>query len=180
MLRDQSDLNSLGTRYNQISDIGVHDLAQALLTNQTLTHLDLFWNQIGHEGVHDLAQMLWTNQTLTHLNSDNHIGAEGAHDLAQALLTNQTLTHYQIDPGLMGDVIPTVNRHRQMIQQQRETAFRETLQDPTNRLSQWIDGYVIEEILSEVSDPIIKGGVAPPSPLVVRLCQGATPLSPTF
>ncbi|CAF1690183.1 unnamed protein product, partial [Adineta ricciae] len=69
---------------------GAGDLAKALLSNKTLTNLDLGYNRIGAQGAGDLANALLSNKTLTTLDlGGNEIGDQGAGDLANALLSNK-------------------------------------------------------------------------------------------
>jgi len=68
-------------------------LADALMSNRTLTSMNLGLNSIGNEGAEALADALKSNRTLTSMNlSRNSIGKEGAEALAEALKTNCTLT----------------------------------------------------------------------------------------
>ena len=64
-----------------------------LITNKTLTHLDLSQNELGIGHFQILAYALGTNTTLTALNlTDNELGNAGFESLAAALGKNATLT----------------------------------------------------------------------------------------
>ena len=62
---------------------------EALLTNKSLTFLDLTNNSIGNDGASELAKVLRRNQTITEMKLwGNPIGKSGAEALSQALKCN--------------------------------------------------------------------------------------------
>ncbi|CAF1067358.1 unnamed protein product, partial [Didymodactylos carnosus] len=92
-LMTNQTLTTLDLADNKISADGAKAIATALMTNQTLTTLDLGYNQISADEATAIAAALMTNQTLTTLNLwNNQISADGAKAIATALMTNQTLT----------------------------------------------------------------------------------------
>ena len=154
MLGLNHTLTKLNLHRACIRDQEAHDLADALCLNHTLTDLDLGDNQISNRGAQDLAHMLSVNRTLTHLDLNNNpIGVCGELFIVEGLQSNETLTHL----GIYGKhVIPWINQNRQRINQQRDKAFREVLQEPNNKLRNIIDHYVIEDILTMSQIPMMK------------------------
>jgi len=94
-LINNSTLKCLDLSFNQISDLGVRSLTEALLPNQncSLQILYLSKNMISDDGIKYLSEMLRTNHTLTDLwLSNNEIGNEGIKQLANVLAYhNKTL-----------------------------------------------------------------------------------------
>eukprot|EP01012_Entosiphon_sulcatum_P022744 TRINITY_DN27735_c0_g1_i1.p1 TRINITY_DN27735_c0_g1~~TRINITY_DN27735_c0_g1_i1.p1 ORF type:complete len:1123 (+),score=337.23 TRINITY_DN27735_c0_g1_i1:119-3487(+) len=69
-----------------LDDTSCRLLAIALLSNRTLTKLNVSNNKVGPEGARYLADMLEENTGLTELNlNNNHIGDDGARALSRAL-----------------------------------------------------------------------------------------------
>jgi len=91
-LLNNRTLELLSLWNNQVRDIGVQSLSNALSINRsTLKKLDLSQNDVTDEGARHLAQMLKTNKKLTHLTlSNNKIGDEGVQLLADALRNRNT------------------------------------------------------------------------------------------
>ena len=81
----------MGLGFNGIGDAGAQCLATALLTNTTLTSMDLSANHIGAAGAQALATALLTNTTLTSMNLVyNSIGDAAAQaDLFRFLARNK-------------------------------------------------------------------------------------------
>lgn len=76
----------------KVSDKGAKQLAQALQTNTSLTHLSLATNKISDEGGVELAKALESNSTLEVLwLPGNNMGDISAAHFAQSLHTNKTL-----------------------------------------------------------------------------------------
>ena len=90
-------LTHLNISANRIQDAGARALADCLRTNNALTHLDISANRIPDAGARELADCLRTNKTLKHLDiSDNYIQAAGARALADCLRANDALKHLDI------------------------------------------------------------------------------------
>jgi Ran GTPase-activating protein (RanGAP) involved in mRNA processing and transport len=89
-LYNNTTLTELYLSKNQISDIGVHSLAQTLsINNSTLKLLDLHSNNITDEGAEYLAEMLKINKTIIRLG----LGFNQISDQGVRLLTN-AITYY--------------------------------------------------------------------------------------
>ncbi|KAH3745642.1 Protein NLRC3 [Pelomyxa schiedti] len=79
-------------------------IAQALASNQSLTHLDLSRNLIGNEGVTVIAGALKSNNSLRHLNlHNNEIGNEGAIGIARGLASNKSLERLDLSNNQIGN-----------------------------------------------------------------------------
>ncbi len=87
-LYNNTTLIELYLSKNQISDIGVHALAQTLVVNSsTLKVLDLYSNNITDEGIEYLSDMLKINKTITRLGLGfNQITDHGIRLLANAII----------------------------------------------------------------------------------------------
>ena len=84
-LHQNTTLESLDLRNNQISDLGVQSLAVSIAQSSIRT-LNLESNEITAEGALYLSRMLRDSQTLTELYlSKNHLGDRGVELLAEAL-----------------------------------------------------------------------------------------------
>lgn len=82
----------------------VHELADALKRNNSLSSLDFSANDLNDEGVSRLAAALRTNRTLTELVlEENDIGDEGASQLADALARNKCLSSLDLGRNFIGD-----------------------------------------------------------------------------
>uniref|UniRef100_A0A669PJ74 Leucine rich repeat containing 74A n=1 Tax=Phasianus colchicus TaxID=9054 RepID=A0A669PJ74_PHACC len=81
---------------------GVKAIAIALVSNATVTHLELEDNHILAEGAICIAEMLRENCSLRELNiSNNHLDTEGAEAIASLLLENASYLHtLQLSGGL--------------------------------------------------------------------------------
>lgn len=94
-LKQNSTLKSLDLSYNQIGNLGLQELCQALTNNEksTLKILYLTRNHLTNEGISYLVQMLENNRTLKELwLSENEITDEGLEQLTKCLNEkNQTL-----------------------------------------------------------------------------------------
>jgi hypothetical protein len=88
---------------NSVGPLGTASISHSLLTNVTLTELNLWANNTGQEGAASMAHSLITNVTLTELNSrNNYIGPEGATSTTHSLLTNATLTKLNLGENNIG------------------------------------------------------------------------------
>ncbi|XP_009979937.1 PREDICTED: leucine-rich repeat-containing protein 74 [Tauraco erythrolophus] len=73
---------------------GVKAIATALVSNATITHLELEDNSILAEGAIYIAEMLRENSSLQELNiSNNHLDTAGAEAIASLLLDNVSYLH---------------------------------------------------------------------------------------
>ncbi|XP_005149032.1 leucine-rich repeat-containing protein 74A [Melopsittacus undulatus] len=73
---------------------GVKAIAIALMSNKTVTHLELEDNYMLAEGAICIAEMLQENSTLQELNiSNNHLDTAGAKAIANLLLDNVSFLH---------------------------------------------------------------------------------------
>ncbi|NWX51982.1 LR74A protein, partial [Steatornis caripensis] len=81
---------------------GVKAIAIALVSNATITHLELEDNSILAEGALCIAEMLRENSSLQELNiSNNHLDTAGAEAIASLLLGNTSYLHaLQLSGGL--------------------------------------------------------------------------------
>uniref|UniRef100_G1NJK2 Leucine rich repeat containing 74A n=1 Tax=Meleagris gallopavo TaxID=9103 RepID=G1NJK2_MELGA len=81
---------------------GVKAIAITLVSNATVTHLELEDNHILAEGAICIAEMLRENCSLRELNiSNNHLDTEGAEAIASLLLENASYLHtLQLSGGL--------------------------------------------------------------------------------
>lgn len=87
-------LESLDLRANQISDIGVQYLSYAVVYSQLKT-LNLESNDINAEGAQYLAQMIRDSRTLAELYlSKNHLGDRGI-ELIANVLSNTMVNHQE-------------------------------------------------------------------------------------
>ncbi len=94
-LYNNTTLESLDLRNNQISDIGVQFLSLAIVYSNIKT-LNLEANEITSEGAQYLAQMLKDSRTLAELYlSKNHLGDRGIELLANALSDDNRNTQEQ-------------------------------------------------------------------------------------
>ncbi|CAF1136696.1 unnamed protein product [Adineta ricciae] len=85
-LNNNSTLESIDLRNNQISDFGIQCLTAAIV-NSNIKTLNLESNQITHIGAQYLAQLLKENRTITELYlSKNHLGDRGIELIANALM----------------------------------------------------------------------------------------------
>ncbi|CAF2045134.1 unnamed protein product [Rotaria magnacalcarata] len=118
-LYNNTSLVELNLSNNQISDIGTHDLAQALsIDNQTLEWLDLDSNNITDEGAGYLADMLKTNTTIQMLSlGSNAIGDRGVRQLTSTITPdNKTLqclnlaSNKLITDACINDLIEMIQR----------------------------------------------------------------------
>ncbi|XP_066020593.1 protein NLRC5-like isoform X2 [Pocillopora verrucosa] len=97
-------LTHLNLKCAMVRDSGVDSLSEALSVNTALTHLYLNRNMIGASGASFLSRALSVNTTLAHLNlGRNEIGASGAASLSQALSVNSSLVYLNLDRNFLGD-----------------------------------------------------------------------------
>ncbi|XP_020604704.1 protein NLRC3-like [Orbicella faveolata] len=106
-LLSNGSLTTYGCSGKNVGDGGAESFAKVLVENKTLTELDLSNNKIGNRGACLIASALEENVTLKNLNlSKNRIGDEGAIALANALKVNKTLAELDMSNNKYGsDVI---------------------------------------------------------------------------
>jgi len=80
-------------------------LARLLLSNRTLTHLNLRNDGVCNHGAEAIGVVLQLNRTLTHLYSNSGwIQEQGAKALAEAISSNFTLTHLSLPDNWINDL----------------------------------------------------------------------------
>ena len=103
---NEGSLSSLNLAKKQLTDANIHQLADVICDNQTLTELDLSNNYVSNLGAQVLAEILRNNCTLTFLNiANNDISGLGAQALGKALSSNHTLLRL----NLLGNFIDSKN-----------------------------------------------------------------------
>ncbi|XP_041669686.1 leucine-rich repeat-containing protein 34 [Cheilinus undulatus] len=97
-LKNNRSVTALELRYNNITDGGIHDLADLLQEeSSSLKSLDLMFNDIQTDGAEVLAKILQGNSTLlSFCLSGNKIGNKGAMCLASMLQVNKTLKELEL------------------------------------------------------------------------------------
>ena len=130
---DLDEQGVLRLKRQELDDTDAQALAEALITNTTVTCLYLYNNQIGDEGAKALAEALHENKTLTDLYLGfNLIGNEGAEALAKMLETNTTLTTLNLegnnieDTTLLRRIESYLARNRKFAQQEAKIAELQT------------------------------------------------------
>ncbi|KAJ3275924.1 Leucine-rich repeat-containing protein 71 [Terramyces sp. JEL0728] len=92
-LGEESCLRTITLRGNNITDLGVKLISNALKANRNLVGLDLFENKIQKGGAEALSEALKVNSCLQALNlGKNHIGDDGA------LFLSKALSNYALSP----------------------------------------------------------------------------------
>ncbi|XP_013415374.1 leucine-rich repeat-containing protein 74B [Lingula anatina] len=87
------EATELVVKHRTLSEKEAKAIAEALLVNTTVTHLDLSGNNLSAGGLAHLAPMLRENLNIRSLNlSGNLFGTEGLKSLSMALLVNQNIT----------------------------------------------------------------------------------------
>lgn len=83
---------------------GARALAIALVSNSSVSHLDLQGNWIETKGCIYITQMLCENEFITYLNlADNRIGNEGAVAICDFLVKNIVLQYLNLSGNLLQD-----------------------------------------------------------------------------
>ena len=103
MLKVNKTLQTLNMSWNSgVADVGAFFIAEGLLHNSGLKHLELKYCGITAEGAKSIADALKVNRTLEHLNiSHNTIGDTGVVHIAEALKSNNSLKRLELaDCGL--------------------------------------------------------------------------------
>ena len=99
-LSNNTTLKTLWIAYGSINDDGVITLVQSLKYNKSITKLYLSYNpDITSASVQSLAELLLHNKTLEHLDLwDTNIDTNGALVLVETLKTNKRLRTLVLDP----------------------------------------------------------------------------------
>ena len=101
-LRINNRLRSLNISFNDISDMKMNNVVEALYYNKTIQSLDISSNELTSHITENLAHALCYNSNLTLLAlGSNNIGDEGAIQLASALKQNVTLTSLYLRDNLI-------------------------------------------------------------------------------
>src|SRR3989338_5374739 len=104
-LISNSSLTYLDLSFNDIGAEGARNLAMVLKSNNTLLHLNLTDNQLFNEGARHLFDSLAFNASLLSLNLvSNEITSEGINALSSSLTLNSTLTILNLSSHRLGDV----------------------------------------------------------------------------
>src|SRR3989338_8804503 len=132
----QGDLRTtlpvLNFQDDEIGDVGVESLVEALKKNRVIRELNLKGNKIGDVGAKTLARVIRDNTTLTTLNlANNEIGDAGAKELAQALKDNRTLTTLILDNNAIRDA-----GAKELAQALKDNRTLTTLNLNNNRISE--------------------------------------------
>lgn len=84
-------------KHHGLGPLGAKAIAAPLVTNLTITDLNLEDNWITHEGMRDLSDMLMENCNITKINlASNKLGSKGARYVCEVLQENYTLTHVNV------------------------------------------------------------------------------------
>ena len=104
MLATNTSLTSLNLKWNKLRLLGAERVAQGMLLNNDVTHLDVSWNGFGDmEPLGEVCEVLRQNTTLTHLNlGRNRVRANGCTVLAASLCTNTSLLMLDLDGNPVG------------------------------------------------------------------------------
>lgn len=93
LVKSFDTLIKLNLSYNDISDTGVIELANALTNNKSINIIDLSNNNIGDKGVTEFGSALEKNKSLTTINlCNNEITNIGAKYLVNSLEKNTNIT----------------------------------------------------------------------------------------
>jgi Ran GTPase-activating protein (RanGAP) involved in mRNA processing and transport len=98
-------IRDLDIEGNKIGDEGITELAQSLLTNQSLQTSKLSYVDMSPIGAKALSRSLKSNRTVSAIDlCCNRVGDDGAVALADALLVNQSLQELNLSTNGIGDV----------------------------------------------------------------------------
>jgi hypothetical protein len=98
-------LISLSLPCNLIDDELMKMLISGLLSNKTMTDLDLSHNRIGDKGALKLAKYIFRSEIVISLNlADNQIAYDGARSISQALLSNRSLQYLSLKHNRIDDL----------------------------------------------------------------------------
>ena len=103
LLMTNTTLTHIDLSSNNIDSIGAEALANVLYTNTTLLVLNLCFNRISDEGAKALSLALNNNASLLELNlNNNNIGYNGIHAFSVNIGNNTTLTKFSIHGNYFG------------------------------------------------------------------------------
>lgn len=102
-LLSDTTLTSLDIGSSRIGNEGATAIVPWLSTSSTLTYLSLADNEIQMEGIEVLARALFVNKGLTELDLSANRLKEGAHTLAKALESNSTLKVLKLASAKIGN-----------------------------------------------------------------------------
>jgi hypothetical protein len=97
-------IHTLQLQWNKIRLDGAKSLAEALIINNTITHLDLSYNAMGTEAGEVIGHALLTNQTLKWLNlASNNINSTACFTICMGLLDNYCIEYINMDSNPIGN-----------------------------------------------------------------------------
>jgi len=97
-------IHTLQLQWNKIRLDGARSLAEALIINNTVTHLDLSYNALGPNAGQVLGHALLTNQTLKWLNiASNNINSIACFTICMGMLDNYCIEYVNLDSNPIGN-----------------------------------------------------------------------------
>ena len=100
-LMGNTTVRHLNISFNRVGDVGVREIAKMLTVNTTLTSIDLRSMEIGDMGAEALADAFKVNNTLTRIDlRSNNIGDVGAHHIADMMRDNTAIRYIYLDQNL--------------------------------------------------------------------------------
>jgi hypothetical protein len=102
-LMGNTTVSHLNISFNRVGDAGAEAIAKMLTVNTTLTSIDLGSMEIGDMGARALADAFKVNNTLTRIDiRSNNIGNEGAHHIADMMRYNTAIRYIYLNQNLIG------------------------------------------------------------------------------
>ncbi|MCC8462623.1 MAG: hypothetical protein LN546_05670 [Rickettsia endosymbiont of Ecitomorpha arachnoides] len=95
----------LDLTYNNISTVGIQELAEAFKFNNSITHLILRTNNIDNISAKLIAEAIRFNNSITRLDlSNNHISDIGVKPIAEVLKFNNSITRFDLRHNDIGEI----------------------------------------------------------------------------